>query len=335
MSYAVPMVRAMSLVPAVRWLISNSRPVEPLLRAAGLASAPFGDPLRPVSLLSVGRLLRAIARAEGPDIPCCIVAEANVIELAMLGRVALGTHTPAEALSRISAALPLFCSHEHLSVHPGPDDVVIRHSYAVEFEPEIAHLMLQYAAAMADRLCAMTGATTPRLRRIEIPPHPDHGVEHLIPWFGPGVQAREGHAINIAVRCEIAERRFGSIARDRMLTDRPMEMVPLRGDGSFSSSAGIMIDSMLEDGVPSVERLAFASGMTRRTLQRRLSQEGTSFSELLSHARKIRAVRSLSAGDQAIVSIAAELGYERQASLTRAMRRWTGLSPTQFQQAGG
>ena len=335
MPHAVPMVRAMSLVPAVRWLTANGRPVEPLLRAADLASAPFGDPLRPVSLLSVGNLLRAIAHAEGPDIPCRIVAEANVMELALLGRVALGTRTPAEALSRISAALPLFCSHEHLSVHPGPDEVVVRHSYAAPFEPETEHLMLQYAAAMADRLCSMTGAKSPRVRKIEIPPCPHHGVEHLRPWLGPGVHARQGHAISMTVAREIAERQFSRIARDRMLTERPPEMVALRGDGSFASSAAIMLDSMIEDGLPSVEQLAAVCGTSRRTLQRRLGDEGTSFSVLLSEVREARAVRLLASGDDTIVSISAELGYRRQASLTRAVRRWTGLSPTQIRRPGG
>ena len=332
MSHAVPMVRAMSLVPAVRWLHANGRPVEPLLRQVGLGTAPFGDPLRPVSLLSVGSLLRAIARAEGPDIACRIVAEASLLELALLGRVALGTQTPAEAISRISAALPLFCSHEHLSLQLAAGGLLVRHSYAVRFEPETEHLMLQYAVAMTDRLCAMTGAAAPRLTRIEIPPHPDSGVEHLQHWFGPGIVAEPGHGISIAIQRDVAERQFLMIARDRMLGKRPPEMVPLRGDGSFSGSARIMLASMLEDGLPSIQQLAAASAASVRTLQRRLGDEGTSFSALLESVRRSKAVERLATGDANVVSVAAELGYARQSSLTRAMIRWTGVPPTRFKQ---
>jgi AraC-like DNA-binding protein len=335
MAYAVPMVRAMSLIPAVRWLKAHGHVPEPLLRSVDLASAPYGDPLRPVALLNVGRLLRTIAQAGGPDVACRIVAEASVLELALLGRVALGTRTPAEALARIAAALPLFCSHEHLSLHQRPKELVIRHSYATAFEPETEHLMLQYAVAMADRLCSMTGAAAPRLKRVDIPPHPDRGVQHLQRWFGAGVRAKPGHSISVSIGRDIAERPFLKIARDRMLGKRPPEMVPLRGDGSFSSSARIMLASMLEDGVPSVQHLAAASGTSLRTLQRWLAQEGTSFSALLEQVRQEMAVKRLTAGGGTIVSISAELGYERQASFTRAMRRWTGQPPTQFRQGVG
>lgn len=332
MAHAVPMVRAMSLVPAVRWLEANGRPVETLLRSADLLSAPFGDPLRPVPLLKVGALLRSIAQAEGPDIACRIVAEAGIVELALLGRVALGTRTPEEALFRIAAALPLFCSHEHLSVQPTADGFQIRHSYAVRFDPETEHLMLQYAAAMADRLCSMTGARPPRLMRIEIPPHPSSGVTHLHRWFGDAVVAREGHAIGILVQRDVFQRPFPTIARDRMLGKRPPEMVPLRGDGSFSGSARTMLSSMLDDRVPTIADLAAASGTSVRTLQRWLEAEGTSFSMLLEQVRKSRALQRLSIGGDAIGTVASELGYARQASLTRAMRRWTGSPPTRFRE---
>lgn len=335
MAHAVPMIRVMSLVPAVRWLAANGRAVEPPLRSADLASVPFSDPLRPVPLLKVGALLRTIAQAEGPDIPCRIVAEADVLELALLGRVALGTRTPSEALARIAASLPLFCSHEHLSLHPEPKRLVVRHSYAVRFEPTTEHLMLQYAVAMADRLCAMTGASAPRLARIEIPPHPECGIEHLRRWLGPGTFGRAGHAISISIDRDIAERPFSSIARDRMRGKRPPDMIPLRGDGSLSGSARIILASMLEDGVPSIGQLAAAAGTSVRTLQRWLLEEGTTFSALLEQVRKNRAMTRLTASNTTVSSVAAELGYAYQASLTRAMRRWTGAPPSRFREPAG
>ncbi len=331
MSKSVPMVRAMSLIPAVRWLFTHGHPIEPLLSAAGLGSGPFGDPLRPVALLNVGRLLREIARAEGPDVPCRIVSEANVREIAMLGRVALGTRTPADALDRIASALPLFCSHEQLSISRKPETVVIRHFYTVDFDHETAHLMLQYAVAIADRMCAMTGAASPRLSSVELAPHPTSGLDHLVPWFGSVLEPAPGPSTKIVVDRAIADRVFLSIARDRTLGQRPPGIAQLRGDGSLAGSASIILSSMLEESVPTARQLADACGMSLRTLQRRLSEEGTSFSTLLSQVRKGVAKRRLAAGRTTVASISAELGYTRQTSLTRAMRRWTGLPPTRFQ----
>lgn len=333
MADAIPMIRAMGLVPAVRWLVVNGRAPDKLLRAAGLSSAPFGDPFRPVPLLAVGKLLRGLGETEGPDIACRIVAEANIVELALLGRVALGARTPTEALARIATALPLFCSHEHLSLRPGAGGLVVRHSYAGRFDAATEHLMLQYAVAMADRLCAMTGALAPRLDLVEIPPHPEFGVEHLRPWFGAGVVATPGHGICLLIREDLAERPFPIVARDRMAGARPLDMVPLRGDGTFSGSAATMIASMLEDGIPTIADLAAAAGTSIRTFQRRLGDEGNSFSGLLGRVREAEARKRLAGGDAKVSSVAAELGYARQASLTRAMRRWTGVPPTKFRRS--
>jgi hypothetical protein len=135
MPNTVPMVRALSLVPTIRWLNTHGVASEPLLKPFGLSSAPFGDPFRPIPLLHVGSLLRAIARIEGPDIACRIVGAANTTELAVLGSVALGTRTPVEAITRISAVLPVFCSHEQLAIKIGPSFVDIWHSYTVKFDP--------------------------------------------------------------------------------------------------------------------------------------------------------------------------------------------------------
>ena len=329
MAQAIPMVRAMSLLPAVRWLVTNGKEPDRHLAPAGLSSAPFGDPLRPVPLLAAGKVLRSIASAEGPDIPCRIVSEAGITELALIGKIAVGTRSPAEALMRIAAALPLFCSHEHLSQERKGGSVEVHHSYAVRFDPETQHLMLQYAVAMADRLCGMTGARAHRLERIDIPPHPDAGVGHLEPWFGDRVRAKPGQAISIRVCGNIADRRFVRIGRDRLMAGNLPSVQPLRAE-TFAASAGIMLASMLEEGLPTVSELAEAAGTSVRTLQRRLTQDGTSFSALLEQERQLQARRRLAESRATVNSVASELGYQRQSSLTRAMIRWTGEAPTRF-----
>jgi hypothetical protein len=43
----------------------------------------------------------------------------------------------------------------------------------------------------------------------------------------------------------------------------------------------------------------------------------------------------LAAGDQSTGEIAASLGYQRQSSLTRAVRRWSGTTPRQLRPKKG
>jgi AraC-like DNA-binding protein len=330
MPHAIPMIRALSLLPAIRWLKTRDIDSGPLLQPFGLSSAPFGNPFRPVPLLHVGSFLRAIARKEGPDVAYKIVAEASTTELALLGSVALGTRTPVEAITRISAVLPVFCSHEHLAIRVAPSFVDVWHSYTVKFDPEAEHLLMQYAVAMADRLLGMTGAVGPRIARVELPPHPDFGVKHLNTWFGDAVRPAEGRRTHIVVKAAIAERPFLKVARDHLLAGRLPALEPIRGDGSFGGSVKNMLASMLTDDIPTIREMAKVSGTSVRTFQRRLSGEGLMYSDLVEEVRQAHAFRLLSMPNATVKSVSGDLGYEYQSSFTRAMLRWTGASPKKF-----
>jgi AraC-like DNA-binding protein len=329
------MIRALSLMPAIRWLKSRDIDSVPFLQPLGLSSAPFGDPFRPVPLLQVGNFLRDIARKEGPDVACKIVAEASTTELALLGSVALGTRTPVEAITRISAVLPVFCSHEHLAIKVAPPFVDVWHSYTVRFDPETEHLLLQYAVAMADRLLGMTGAVGPRMARIDLPPHPDFGVKHLESWFGNAVLPSEGRRTHFRIEAAVAERPFPRAARDRLLAGRLPALEPIRGDSSFSDSVKVMLSSMLTDGIPTVPDMAKVCGISVRSFQRRLSLEGLVYSDLVEEVRQAQALRLLSMPNATAKSVSADLGYEYQSSFSRAVLRWTGTNPKMLMARGG
>ena len=335
MPHAVPMIRALSLMPAIRWLKARDIDCEPFLQPFGLSSAPFGDPFRPVPLLHVGSFLRAVSRKEGPDVACRIVDEASTTELALLGSVALGTRTPMEALSRISAVLPAFCSHEQLSIKVAPSSVDVWHSYTVKFDPETEHMLLQYAVAMADRLLGMTGAVGPRMALVDLPPHPDFGVKHLSTWFGDAVRPSERRGTHIVLDAAVAERPFPRVARDHLLAGRLPALEPIRGEGGFGGSVKNMLASMLADDIPTIRDMAKLSGTSVRTFQRRLSGESLVYSDLVEEVRQAHALRLMSMPNATAKSVSGDLGYEYQSSFTRAMLRWTGASPKKFKSRKG
>ena len=83
----------------------------------------------------------------------------------MLGKVALGAHTPGEALARIVAALPYYCSHEQVSFEKKAGQYVVREFFALKLDPETKHTLLQYAAAMIDRILSMGGRSWASIRQ--------------------------------------------------------------------------------------------------------------------------------------------------------------------------
>ena len=68
--------------------------------------------------------------------------------------------------------------------------------------------------------------------------------------------------------------------------------------------------------------------MSSRTLQRRLSEEGTNFAEVLNDTRKELAQQYIEDDSLPIKEISYLLGFSEAANFTRAYKRWTGMTPT-------
>jgi AraC-like DNA-binding protein len=86
---------------------------------------------------------------------------------------------------------------------------------------------------------------------------------------------------------------------------------------------------------PSAPAVASRMGLKPRTLNRLLSKEGTSFIRLLKDARYKNAEHMLRDPSAPILSIAWSLGYADASAFSRAFRRWSGMTPTEWRQAAG
>lgn len=80
----------------------------------------------------------------------------------------------------------------------------------------------------------------------------------------------------------------------------------------------------------SIESVADRLHMSDRTLKRQLAAEGTSFSSLVDEVRYRHATSLLSRTDYTLEQIADELGYSDVANFSRAFKRWSGRSPSNW-----
>lgn len=78
----------------------------------------------------------------------------------------------------------------------------------------------------------------------------------------------------------------------------------------------------------SVDTLAKAVAMSRRSLERALAEEGTSAAALIEDERKQRALAWLPA--LSVDEVAARLGYSDARAFARAFKRWTGVAPSRI-----
>jgi AraC-like DNA-binding protein len=90
------------------------------------------------------------------------------------------------------------------------------------------------------------------------------------------------------------------------------------------------ISSLLPHGRVVVDDVARSLGMSKRTLARRLSDEGLNFTEVLQQLQRNLAVRYLDDPKLHISKIAWLLGFNEVSAFTHAFKRWTGKTPSQM-----
>ena len=103
----------------------------------------------------------------------------------------------------------------------------------------------------------------------------------------------------------------------------------------LAGSLRVVLPAYLPDGSPDIRKAATLAGTSVRTLQRRLSVQGVTYSELLEGLRHDLAIYLLRRSNQSASAISRELGYRDPAIFTRAFRRWTGQTPSQYRTAAG
>ena len=85
---------------------------------------------------------------------------------------------------------------------------------------------------------------------------------------------------------------------------------------------------LMPSGHISVERVSHRLNMTARSLQRRLGDEGTTFTYLVDEARRDLAEDYIHDPSFSLMEVAFILGFSGYSSFSRAYKRWTGMSPS-------
>jgi AraC-like DNA-binding protein len=93
-----------------------------------------------------------------------------------------------------------------------------------------------------------------------------------------------------------------------------------------------LVTDSLRGGEPTQARTAKALGMSERTLQRRLRDEGTTFARIVDGTRRELSEHYLSEPNVAAFEVAFLLGYSEPSAFHRAFRRWTGMTPQEYRQ---
>ncbi len=101
-------------------------------------------------------------------------------------------------------------------------------------------------------------------------------------------------------------------------------------DFDLARQVRICVSHQLSEGIPTISKIATNLGMSGRTLQRRLGENGYSFQNLVDEARRQLAEKLLRETDYPLIEIAFLTGFSEQSAFTRAFKRWAGQTPRSF-----
>ncbi len=91
-----------------------------------------------------------------------------------------------------------------------------------------------------------------------------------------------------------------------------------------------MLAELLAAGEANADAACRGLKLSRRTLQRRLRAEKTSFQKVLNEVRAVLAVNYLSDGRLKALEVAMLLGYSSISSFTTAFKSWYDMPPAEY-----
>jgi AraC-like DNA-binding protein len=334
MAQAIPLIRAAAIAPMRRWLCATGRDPAPYLAQAGLDWVPADDPFVPVPLRGAVGLLAAAAQTGGPDTPWLMLHGQGSVDLGFVTVAAFRGPTLGDGLRRIRRAMPCHSTHEVFTVEDRGGALHVGDGWAVSLgEDGVLHLVQQYVAALADMICSVVG-DRPCLARIRMVPHPGVGFAHLRPWLGDRVEAAPDRALDLQIDAAMAARPVPPDLRARADARAPAGRCPLLRGQTLSDDVATLVTAMLPHRTPQASDAAAAAGLSVRSLRRRLTAQGGTFSGIVDRSRAGIALDRLQGPDPpSLGALASELGYADQATLTRAVRRWTGQTPRAIRNA--
>lgn len=319
------------------WVLQVARGLEdygveyrPLFLEAGMDPALLQDPNARYHYTRIARLFHLAVEATGDD---CFGLNASrhwhPTTLHALGYAWLASHTLKEALERLERYLKIVSNAGRLNLLREDDTFLVRFVDLLPRQDGIEHpAQIDLALAVLVRMCRASrdGGFTPL--RVEIThPRPTCYAKHEAYFACPVVfgAAQDqvwmdaaileatlptGNAELARVNDEIVTRYLAQMDRDDIVT-----------------RVKVSITDSLPSGQVTEDQIAGKLNLSRRSLQRKLQEQSTSYREVLEETRKELASQYMADQSYSISEITYLLGFSDPSNFNRAFRRWKGVSP--------
>jgi len=255
--------------------------------------------------------------------------------LGLIGYVGICSDTLGDALSNVAAS---FAQHQQASLlRLSCEGDLCRLDYQVQYGP-IMRKRQDAESSLGMFANLIRSALGPHWapERVEFEhPQPEAWYEHCKAFDAPVLFARGSNAL--VFRRKTLNRPMPG--RDPRLLALVLESIhrlgapPLQGHARLIGEVKASIRQHLAEGAPSLEAISEHLRLPVWSIQRRLAEQGLTFSRLLDQIRRELASWYLQQSSMSLSELALVLGYSEISAFSRAFRRWFGVSPRQWRQA--
>jgi AraC-like DNA-binding protein len=309
---------------------------ETVCQAAQIDPAWVDDPNSRVPAAAMERLWAAAEQLTGDaDLGLHSAECYNPGALSIVGYVILSCRTAGEALERLACYAPLLNEGLQVRVERKQDTTICRFGAADDLGSYLRRSPRQVIETLAAGIVLTLGRVATR------PPVP---IAVTFQHAAPASIAEHARLLGPVVcfdQLENAVVYSTSALAAVMLSADPALLEVFEGDarrrleqlkshGSVSGRVQSIVGARLKGEVPSLAVIASELAMSERSVQRSLTEESTSYREIVDEVRKDLALSHLSRPGVSAADVAFLLGFSEPSAFTRAFRRWTGSSPSQF-----
>lgn len=280
--------------------------------------------------VTVQRLLVTAARAVGRgDIGLLLAARQDLDHLGPLAVAVQAATTLGQALDAAVRFLYVQCP---LALRVDPDPHGDPRTIAVAMHPVTARGYhpqgLELALGQLHRALATLCGEAYAARSVHLAHEAQAPMERYVEFFGAEVQTQRPHSLIRLWRDLLDAPLPGGNANVHTLAVRHLEATYPAPRAGVTDRVRRVLDDSLGTVALTVEWVAGTLLMHPRTLQRHLAAEGTTFEGILDDVRRRIARRMIIETDLPLRLVAEKVGLAEHAVLTRAVRRWFGLTPS-------
>lgn len=301
-----------------------------VLRRAGLPIGLFNQDRIFLSTEEFFALYEGIAQgSDDPGIGLKLGTEERIERYDPIKLAAISARSFEDAIERVSRYKQLTCP-EAIRVIQRGNESVVQFVWLLAHEKEPALLVdvcFAWILSMAQR-----GSGRPiNPKRVEFQRMPAHREMYEAHFRCPVTfNAKQNALVFSKADMELP---FVTHNADLLATVAPQLEAELRkqvAQKTFSEQAKGILKQLIAGQRPGIQDLARELHLSTRTLQRRLTDEGTTFQCLLDDARRELARHYLLHSSRELNETAYLLGYEDANSFFRAFHNWEGTSPGQW-----